>query len=173
MGITTAKQLLEAGDLGRCELVRGRLVMMMPPGGRHGQLANLIAHRLTAFVADAGAGTVLAETGFLLSRDPDTVRAPDVAFVRTGREIGDGFIDGAPDLAVEVVSPGDRPGYVRERVAEWLEAGCAAVWVVDPGTRTVTVHGVKRAPRVLGKTHTLEDGLVLPGFILALRELFT
>ena len=72
MAITTVKQLLQAGDIGRCELVRGKLAMMMLPGGRHGKLANLIAHRLTAFVTDRHAGTILAETGFVLSRDPDT-----------------------------------------------------------------------------------------------------
>ena len=131
--------------------------MMMPPGGRHGQLANLIAHRLTTFVLSHDLGTVLAETGFVLSRDPDTVRAPDIAFLRSGREIGDGFIDGAPDLAIEIVLPGDRPGYVREKVAEWLDAGAESVWVIDPRERSVTVHG---------------EETVLPGFVLDHEELF-
>jgi Uma2 family endonuclease len=172
IGIRTAEELERAGDIGPCELVRGELVMMMPPGGRHGKLANLIAHRLTAFVADNNLGTILAETGFVLSRDPDTVRAPDVVFLRTEREIGDGFIDGAPELAVEVVSPGDRTGYLREEVAEWLEAGAEAVWVVDPRARTVTMHEGARGPRVLEETDTLDGGRVLPGFTLDLRELF-
>lgn len=171
MEIRTAEQLERAGDIGPCELVRGRLVMMMPPGGRHGKLANLLAHRLTAFVEESGAGTVLAETGFLLSRDPDTVRAPGVAFLRTGREIGDGFIDGAPDLAIEIVSPGNRAGYVREKVAEWLEAGAEAVWVVDPRARTVVVHEAIGEPRVLNDTATLRGGAVLPGFRVELGEL--
>ena len=172
MAITTATQLLQAGDIGRCELVRGKLVMMMPPGGRHGKLANLIAHRLTGFVADRHAGTILAEAGFVLSRDPDTVRAPDAAFLRAGREVGDGFIDGAPDLAVEVVSPGDRPGYVREKVAEWLEAGAEVVWVVDPRARTVTVHEGTQGLRVFEETDTLDGGRALPGCAFDLRELF-
>jgi Uma2 family endonuclease len=172
MAITTAEQLLQAGDIGRCELVRGELVMMMPPGGRHGKLTNLLAHRLTTFVAAAGPGTILAETGFLLSRDPDTVRAPDVAYLRAGRAVGDGFIDGAPDLAVEVVSPGDRPGYVREKVAEWLEAGTELVWIVDPAARTVTAHSGARERRVFAESETLDGGPVLPGFTLDLRELF-
>ena len=172
MATTTAAQLLEAGDIGRCELIRGELVMIVPPGGRHGELTNLMAHRLTAFVAEREAGKILAETGFVLSRDPDTVRAPDVAFLRAGREIGVGYIDGAPELAVEVVSPGDRPGYVREKIAEWLEAGAEAVWVVDPAARTVAVHGRMRAPRVFEETDTLVGGVVLPGLALDLRELF-
>jgi Uma2 family endonuclease len=123
-------------------------------------------------VTDSNLGTILAGTGFVLSRDPDTVRAPDVVFLRADREIGDGFIDGAPELAVELVSPGDRPGYLREKVAEWLEAGAEAVWVVDPRAGTVTVPEGARGPRVLEETDTLDGGLVLPGFALDLRELF-
>jgi len=170
--IRTAEQLERAGDIGPCELVRGELVMMMPPGGRHGQLAVLLARELSAFVEARSLGTVLAETGFVLSRDPDTVRAPDVAFVRRGRAIGDGFLEGAPDLAVEVVSPGDRPGYVAEKVAEWLESGAAAVWVVDPRKRTVVVHEGAREPRTHGEADTLGGGSVLPGFALGLARLF-
>jgi len=145
---------------------------MMPPGGQHGEMTNLLAHGLTAFVAEKKAGKILAETGFVLSRDPDTVRAPDVAFLRAGRAVGVGYIDGAPELAVEVVSPGDRPGYVREKIAEWLEAGAEAVWVVDPGARTVTAHAGTRAPRVFDEADTLDGGSVLPGFTFVLRELF-
>ena len=169
--IRTAAELLQAGDLGRCELLRGELAMMNPTGGRHGRLAMRIGHALADFVDRHRLGDVLAaETGFLLAREPDTVRAPDVAFVRRGREIGEGFIDGPPDLAVEVLSPGDRPGYVSEKVAEWLEAGTQAVWVVDPRKRTVTVHVAGREPRVL--EDILTGGRVLPGFELSLARLF-
>jgi len=148
--------------------------MMMPPGGLHGKLANVIAHELTGFVAASGAGTILAETGFVLSRDPDTVRAPDVAFVRKDRAIDDGFIYGAPALAVEVVSPGDRPGYVAEKVAEWLEAGADAVWVVNPRERTVVVHeaGPERSSSRFEEKDILDGGRVLPGFALNLARLF-
>ena len=147
--------------------------MMLPAGGRHGQLAMRLGRELANFVVEQDLGTVVAaETGFLLAHDPDTVRAPDVAFLRAGREVADGFIDGAPDLAVEVLSPGDRPGYVREKVVEWLETGAEAVWVVDPRARTVTVHEQARGLRVLEETDTLDGGGVLPGFTLDLRELF-
>ena len=115
---------------------------------------------------------MFAETGFVLAREPDTVRAPDVAFLRPGRAVGDAYIDGAPDLAVEVVSPGDRPGYVRERVAEWLEAGTEVVWVVDPRTQTVAVHVAVQPTRVLGAMDTLRGDPVLPGFELPLARLF-
>lgn len=170
--ITTAEELLRAGDIGRCELIRGELVMMVPPGGEHGEIANEIAHRLTLFVKSRGLGRVLAEAGFVLSRDPDTVRAPDVAFLRAGRARGRGYLQNAPDLAVEVLSPDDRPGYVRRKIGEWLLGGTHAVWVVDPRKRTVTVHEPTAEPRVLGEADTLRGDDALPGFVIAVREIF-
>jgi len=172
MAIHTAEQLERAGDIGRCELVAGELITMMPPGGRHGKLANLIAYWLTRFVEETDAGSVLSEAGFVLSRDPDTVRGPDAAFLRGDREIGDGFLEGAPELAVEVVSPSDRPKAVADKVREWLEGGAEAVWVVHPRARTVTVHERMQAPREFRESDTLVGGTALPGFALDLRELF-
>jgi Uma2 family endonuclease len=173
--ITTAEDLLKAGDIGRCELVRGCLVMMVPAGADHGRLANEIAFRLTAFVRSKGLGIVFgAETGFLLARDPDTVRAPDAAFVRQGRAAPPprGYYPGAPDLAVEVVSPDDRPGEVAEKVGDWLGAGTRTVWVVDPRTRTVAVHEPDKPARVIRQTGILRGGRVLRGFELRVREIF-
>jgi len=115
-----------------------------------------------------------AETGFLLARDPDTVRAPDLAFVRAERAPppSRGYYPGAPDLAVEVLSPDDRPAYVRDKVGEWLEAGALAVWVVGPQRRTVAVHRTGEEPRLLDETETLRGGEPLPGFVLRVRDLF-
>ena len=130
-------------------------------------IANHVdSHRLGTVVA--------AETGFVLARDPDTVRAPDVAFLRASRPSGPqrGYYPGAPDLAVEVLSPDDRPGYVREKVAEWLEAGTLAVWVIDPRTRTVTIHSAGKQASVLEESDLLTGGSLLPGFALAVRDLF-
>jgi Uma2 family endonuclease len=176
MAITTAEQLLRAGDIGRCELVRGELHMMIPPGFEHGRITMKLSWPIANHVEEHGLGTVVAaETGFLLSRNPDTVRAPDIAFVRAARGPGPerGYFPGAPDLAVEVLSPDDRPGYVRDKVAEWLEAGALAVWVVDPRERTVTVHAPPTDPRVLHAADTLDGGDVLPGFALAVRDIFS
>jgi Uma2 family endonuclease len=175
MAITTAEQLLVAGDIGRCELVRGELRMMIPAGGEHGRITGKLTCAVGNHVMSRQLGTFYAaETGFLLSEDPDTVRAPDVAFIRAGRAAAParGFVPGAPDLAVEVLSPDDRPGYVREKVAEWLEAGARAVWVVDPRARAVTVHVSTRDPRTLQETDTLDGGDALPGFELAVRDIF-
>ncbi|MHC4953480.1 MAG: Uma2 family endonuclease [Planctomycetota bacterium] len=175
MAITTAEQLLRAGDIGRCELVRGELRTMIPPGSLHGRIAAEVAYHLALHIKSNRLGTIYAaETGFLLSREPDTVRAPDFAFVRAGRPPAPerGYYPRAPDLAVEVLSPDDRPGMVREKVAEWLEAGALAVWVVDPRTRSVTIHEPDRSSRTFRETDVIPGGDLLPGLQLAVRELF-
>ncbi len=150
--------------------------MMLPAGGRHGRITLKLTGPILQHVEAHGLGTVFAaETGFILSRDPDTVRAPDIAFLRAERaDAADaaGFIPGAPDLAVEVLSPDDRPGYVRDRVAEWIEAGARAVWVVDPRSHTVIVHEPDREPRLLDEVDMLFGGDLLPGFELAVRKIF-
>jgi len=141
--------------------------MMIPPGAEHGRVTINLTRPISIHVEERGLGTVYAaETGFVLSRDPDTVRAPDLAFVRADRPPAParGYYPGAPDLAVEVLSPDDRPGYVRDKVAEWLEAGALAVWVVDPYKRRVTVHESGHEPMVLGEADLLRGGSVLPGF---------
>ena len=173
MAITTAEQLLRAGDIGRCELIRGELRMMIPAGGEHGRVTINVTVAVANFVRARRLGVLYgAETGFILARDPDTVRAPDLAFTTAERASTPerGFVPGAPDLAVEVLSPDDRPGYVREKVAEWLEAGTLAVWVVDPSQRTVTVHD--GTATLYGETDTLVGGDLLPGFELPVREVF-
>jgi Uma2 family endonuclease len=173
--IRTAEELLRNPQIGRCELVRGELHMMSPSGAQHGIVAGNLFMAVGGHVRAHGLGrTFAAETGFLIREDPDTVRAPDVAFVRTGRPPTPprGFYPGAPDLAVEVLSPDDRPGYVREKAAEWLEAGARAVWVVDPDARAVTVHEPRRKPRTHGEADTLHGGGVLPGFEMPVRAIF-
>ena len=188
MAVSTQRSLVSADDLPalssrlaaegkRTELVRGDLVVMAPAGGRHGH----IAHRLSLFIGnhvlEGNLGRVFAaETGFLLTRDPDTVRAPDVAFVAAGRlaegELPPGFLQMAPDLAVEVVSPSDSPAAVRSKVQDWLEAGTRLVWVVYPDSRSVTVHNQTGQPEELSETDVLSGAPALPEFSVAVRDLF-
>jgi len=172
--ITTAEQLLRASDLGRCELLSGELVRMNPAGGEHGRVVARLTVAIGTHVSTHGLGiTYGAETGFVLARQPDTVRAPDVAFVAAGRAPTvhrSGFLEGAPDLAVEVLSPDDRPRYIREKVAEWLRAGASAVWVVDPRGRTVTVHDVQQEPTLLREPDRLLGGEILPGLVMTVRD---
>ena len=175
MAITTAEQLLRAGDIGPCELIRGELRMMNAAGGQHGRITAQLSFLLSTHIVPKCLGTCYAaETGFILSRDPDTVRAPDFAFIAAGRAATPerGFMPGAPDLAVEVLSPDDRPGYVREKVAEWLEAGTRAVWIVDPRKRTVVVHEPAQPPLELGESDTIRGGAVLPGLELPVSAVF-
>ena len=173
----TAEDLLELGDDGqRHELVAGLLLTEPPASYRHGRISARIFGLLRDFVEARGLGDVVSvDTGFLLTRSPDTVRAPDVAFVsreRAGQAGDQGFFPGPPDLAVEVLSPTDRPGEVHAKVADYLAAGTRIVWTVDPVAVRVAVHRSLLNPRVLERTHRLEGEDVLPGFDVAVADLF-
>lgn len=174
--ITTAKQLLQNPDLGRCELVRGELIMMTPAGFEHGRIVANITAPLTAHVEVKRLGVVTgAGTGYQIEYDPDTVRAPDVGFVcarRVPPEPTTGFFPGPPDLAVEVLSPDDRASEVLAKVQQWLGAGCRAVWVVDPRTRTVSVYLTGNELAVLSGSDELTGGEVVPDFSLPVAEIF-
>ena len=174
--LITADFLLRTPDLGPCELVCGELIEMTPAGSEHGSIILNIAGPLWAFVSRAGLGRVFgAETGFQIAHDPDTVRAPDVAFVAAGRlpsPLPKGFFPGPPDLAVEVVSPDDRDSQVRAKVQNWLDAGCQVVWLVDPRRQTVEVFQSGSEARVLRLSDTVSGELLLPGFSLAVAEIF-
>jgi Uma2 family endonuclease len=134
-----------AADNGRCELLEGNVTMMSPAGSEHGYIAAEILVLLAVHVREQKLGRVYAaETGFVLKRSPDTVRAPDVAFVSKNRlqsgpeSSGYGLI--LPDLVIEVVSPSDRENEVKEKTEAWLGAGVRCVLNVHPKTRTATVH---------------------------------
>jgi Uma2 family endonuclease len=174
--ITTASQLFETPSLGRCELIRGEFVEMSPTGFEHGRLAAEIAGVLRDFVKPRNLGVVTgAETGFVLERNPDTVRAPDVGFIRTERLPSKkmrGFFDGPPDLAVEILSPSDRASEVVAKVHDWLHAGCRSVWVVDPETESITVHESKDRIYELAQSDILTGGEVLPEFSMPVQQIF-
>ena len=143
--VMTAEELLHVRIPDkRVELVKGVLVVREPAGYTHGKVTVNLTLRIGAHVERSGAGQLFAaETGFTLARHPDTVRAPDLAFIRRER-LPDpdptGFPDLAPDLVVEVLSPSDRPGEVLAKVADWLSAGTRLVWVVDPERRLARVY---------------------------------
>jgi Uma2 family endonuclease len=160
----------------RTELIAGRLVEMEPAGGVHGVVAAQIGWLLANHVLPRGLGKVFgAETGFLLETDPDTVRAPDASFLSRERiqalgGIPAGYIPGAPDLAFEVNSPGDRRGEVASKSRSWLQAGAKAVVVVDPRRRTATIHRGAGAPRTFHGSERLELEDILPGFSPSLGD---
>jgi Uma2 family endonuclease len=174
----TAGELFVMPDDGfRYELVRGEIRRMPPAGSEHGAVIMNIGTPLDQFVKAHGLGVVFgAETGFKIASDPDTVRAPDLAFVRRERipeeGIPRGFWPGAPDLAVEVVSPGDTYTEVEEKVHDWLNAGTRMVLVLNPRTRTVAVYTSHTDVVRLTESDTLDGGEVLPGFTCRVAELF-
>jgi Uma2 family endonuclease len=152
----------------RTELIGGRLVVREPAGYQHGEVAMRLARVIANFVDAHDLGHVVAAaTGFTLSISPDTVRAPDVGFVRKDRiptPAPRGFATFAPDLVVEVLSPGDRPGDVLAKVADWLTAGVLLVWVVDPVRRLARVYRADGTETVLQPADQLDGESVLPGF---------
>ncbi len=161
----------------RYELAQGRLVREPPPGARHGEIAATITARLWAHAREHGSGRVLTcDPGFVLHRSPDTVRAPDVAFVRRERldamENRSTTIPGPPDLAVEVLSPSDRQGDVHAKVADYLAAGTELVWVVDPTSECVTTYATLLAPQALTRDDELSAETLLPGFRLRVADVF-
>ncbi len=174
----TAEQLLAMpADGWRYELVDGELRRMAPAGHEHGRVAQNLAWRLGQHARTHRLGAVYAaETGFLIRRDPDTVRAPDLAFIASVRADAArgvrGYFPGAPDLAVEVVSPSDSFSDVEEKVFEWLDAGSIAVVVVDPRRRRVTVSRSKQDIRVQGADDVLDLSFVVAGFSIPVADLF-
>ena len=148
---------------------------MPPAGGEHGDVQFGLGGRMRLHADATGAGYVIGEVGFYLARNPDTVRAPDVAFVARERfphGLPQEFIDGAPDLAVEVVSPNDSHADVMEKVGEYLDAGTRLVWVASRRTRSVTVHRPDGTAQTLRADDVLSGEDVLPGFQVRVRELF-
>jgi len=158
----------------RVELVRGVLVVREPTGFRHGAVSAALTGLLRAHVTAQRLGVVVAaETGFQLARDPDTVRAADVAFVRRDRlpePAPLGYAPLAPDLVVEVLSPGDRPGETLAKVGEWLSAGTRLVWLVDPARRLARVYRQDGSEAVLAEADSLDGEDVVAGFRCKLEE---
>jgi Uma2 family endonuclease len=176
--LMTAEELWRLPDDNmRHELVAGELRTMSPGGEEHGGIAALFVVHLGQYVIANKLGRVLTnEPGFLLTTDPDTVRAPDVAFVRQeridARGPSKGYRRGAPDLAVEVVSPNDLYTEVAEKVDTWLAHGTRLVVVVDPRRRTVAVHRPATPVRHLTVDAVLDGEDVVPGWTMPIKNLF-
>ena len=175
--LMTAEELLQTHLPDKqTELVRGVLVVREPPGYRHGDITARLAKALMDVVDARGLGRVLAaETGFKLAADPDTVRAADVAFVsreRVPHPAPIGYPALAPDLVIEVLSPGDRPGETLAKVGDWLTAGSRLVWVIDPGRREARVYRQDGSESLLSESDVLNGEDVVPGFECGLGALF-
>ena len=171
----TAEELLLLHIPDKCaELVRGQLVVREPPGFVHGVVVMKVGHLLSEFVNSHGLGIVTADTGFTLERNPDTVRAPDVSFVQRDRvpdPLPRGYVEFAPDLAVELLSPGNRPGETLAKIGDWLKAGTRLVWIVDPIRRTARVYRADGTESFASIDDSLDGEDVLPGFVLPLAAI--
>ena len=183
--MTTAKaKLLTADDLMRLssqgvrgELIRGVLYETMPTGRQHGKVLGKLTIRMGAFIESRALGTIeVGDVGVRLERNPDTVRAPDVAFFSTEKaplpELAARYAEEVPDLLAEIVSPNDTARELREKAEVWLGFGVGLVWVVNPDTRTVDVHR-RGLPITVLTDQDLLDGLdILPGFTCAVSDIF-
>lgn len=175
--LTTAEQLerMPRDPLNRYELVRGKLVRMAPVGWEHGLVAVKFAARLLDHVERRHLGAVVVEVGYRLSSNPDTVRAPDISFLSAERIPPGGlrsYVTGAPDLAIEVVSPDDTAAEIEAKVQEYLAYGTRLVLVVHPQTRTITAYRPDGSARVVRSGDVIDGEEVVPDFRLPVDELF-
>jgi Uma2 family endonuclease len=171
----TAEEAWRLDPPGRWELVNGRVVSMSPAGARHGHVVATVTRLLADFVIARRLGTVFAgDPGFILRRNPDTVRGPDVAFVGTARLPGPPpaeFMSGPPDLAIEVISPSDDWKSVDKKAHEFLAAGAVAVWAIDPGMQTAKVYS-SEGTQQLARGEALACPVLLGDFALPLAVLW-
>ena len=185
MAVTdTGARLLTADDLLRLysrgvrgELIRGVLCETMPTGREHGQIVTSLVILLGDFIKPRKLGILTAsDSGVWLERDPDTVREPDIAYFSAEASPLDervtGYAEVAPDLVVEVASPGDSRTEVNEKALMWLSHGVGLVWVVHPDTRTVDVHRTDNPVETLSEAEALDGLDVLPGFSCEVRDIF-
>lgn len=184
--VESTGRLLTAADLAalpdelpsgpvKFELDNGKLVVMSPPGRRHGKLQSRLGAFLTS-AEEAGLGEAYAEVGIVLWRDPDRVVGSDAAFVSTSRgpvqETREGYLETIPDIVVEIRSKNDSLAEVRRKIEDYLAAGVTVVWFIDPAAKTATVYRRDAEPLVLPESQSLADTQVLPGHELPLAKLF-
>ena len=172
----TADELYAMPDDGfRYELVRGELVKMPPAGAMHGSIESEFNFHLRSYVKSSRLGEVFgSDTGFQLA--PDHVLAPDASFVSQSRIPASGlperFFPGAPDLAVEVISPSERERHISEKIDDYLQYGCKMVVVIRPRTRRVEVHTPNRDVQILESGDVLDGGDAVPGWQLPVNDIF-
>ena len=156
------------------ELVEGEVLAMPPPHFLHSHIVALILRSLNRFLGDED-GIALAESGFLLFEDPPTVREPDISVLsakRLASRPSEGYFRGAPDVAIEVLSPSDSADDLHLKIRQYLAANAKAVVVVSPRAREVWIHRAARAPESLQVGQALELPEVLPGWSLPLTDVF-
>lgn len=171
----TAEEFHAMRDRGRAELIEGEVVSMPSVGYVHGRTALNIGARLKAHVDAHELGAVCTDVGFILRRDPDVVRAPDVSFIAAERleaaSHAPGFVPGAPDLAIAVLSPNDAFVDVDAKVQDYLAAGTRRVWVVNPTARRIFVYAPGKPVEIRSANDLIDGEDVLPGFTATVASL--
>jgi Uma2 family endonuclease len=175
--LVTGEELLAMGDIGPCELIEGRIVRMSPTGLAHGDYEGNFFEQLKTFVRRESLGkVVVGEVGIYVRRNPDTVRGADVAFISNERyaqrKQAEGFLDVAPDLIVEIMSPNDRWSEVMQKLRDYFAIGVRLVWVADPADRTVYAYRSLTKVQEFTASDTLTGDEVLPGFGVPVAQLF-
>ncbi len=179
--MTTQERLITRHDLERLpddgrrfELVRGELIEMPPTKRQHGFLMIRLIKLLSIHVDDHDLGELIDNSGYLLAEDPDTVRAPDIAFTRKARltPMTDEYERTVPDLAIEIVSPSNSAADLQDKVQQYFEAGVQQVWLFFPKRESVHIYRSPKDVIVLDVNDTLDGGALLPGFALKVSDVF-
>jgi len=174
--LITGEELSRLPDLGPCELVEGRIVPMPPTNYTHGEIETDVSAALKAYARETGKGRVMGgEVGIYVRRDPDTVRAADVLFIsheRYARRESKSYLDIAPELVVEILSPDDLWTEVMEKLDDYFSAGVDAVWIIDPRLKAVFSYHSLTEVRRFGKGQVLTEEEILPGFAHPVSDLF-
>jgi Uma2 family endonuclease len=173
--LITGRELLAMGDIGPCELIDGRIIRMTPTGDEHGTIEFNLGSELRSFVRRHNLGRVTGgEVGIYIRRRPDTVRGADIVFISSQRRPmpSKGFLDVAPELVVEIMSPDDRWPAMREKLADYFFIGVDRVWVVEPRNRTVLVFSSTTDVEEYEEGDTLRGEGALEGFAMQVADLF-
>ncbi len=174
--LVTGEELFEMGDIGPCELIDGRIVHMPPAGEEHGTIEFTLGAELRNFVRKHRLGRITGgEAGIYIRHNPDRVRGADIVFIASDRATespGKGFLDIAPDLVVEIMSPPDRWQEMRQKLEDYLSIGVQWVWVVEPDNRAILIYRSLTDITVLGEADLLRGEGVLEGFAIAVRDVF-
>ena len=174
--LITGEELLEMGDIGPCELVEGRIIKMSPVKTPHGKYESRLDRILAAYVEEKNLGEVMVgEIGLYTHRDPDTIRGADLLYIshaRLAEATPGGFLDVAPELIVEILSPSDRWGEVRKKLREYFEIGVKVVLIVEPEEEVISLYRSPTEVKEFSQEDTLKIADILPGFELPLCSLF-
>lgn len=174
--LITGEELQDMGDIEPCELIDGRIMPLSPTGGEHSILESILGFELTRFARQSSPGWVMSgKVGIYIHRDPDRIRAADMIFIskdRSSKRPSKGFLEAAPELVIEIVSPADRWRHIRQKLEDYFSIGVQWVWIIEPENRAILVYHSVIEMEKLDDTATLSGEGILSGFNLVVADLF-